>query len=467
MKIYCICLAMVCCLLTAHKVYGQKVIVIGNIKIEGNVHTRRFVLNREMDIKTGDTIAVAEFQQALLRNENHLINTGLFATVKVAAPKWKKDDQVADISVIVNETWYLFPLPVLKLSDRNFNVWWQDFDHDFGRLIWGVRMHHFNLTGVRDYLKILAEFGWSQRYQIRYRYPYLNRDKTLGLELEASFRQSRNGAFATINNQLDFLVSEEKGNFRTLNAGVSTKYRPKYYLTHELGVRFISSSVSALVSDLNPEFFINNSSTQRYWQLIYRFRNDRRNRRFQATSGYSFDAIISKVGIGVYDDLSYGYVQAQLKKYIPIHAKVTGRISTTGRWLFERKKISYNHAQALGFGNAYVRGYEHYVIDGTDFILSHQGAAWEIYNRTINLNTFLPLKKMNVVPIRLYLSANIDVAYVNDPVYKGDHTLAKRWLYGYGPALELLLAEGYLFSVDYSLNHLGESGVFLHSKFNF
>ena len=446
---------------------NQEIVVIGDIHLEGNDHTRDFVLKREMDIETGDTLLASELQLTLIRNENHLLNTGLFLSADVDAVEWKRGQLVADINVKVHETWYFFPIPVVKLADRNFNVWWEEYNHDFERLIFGVRGFHFNLTGVRDYLKLIAEFGFRQRYQLRYRYPYLNKDRTLGMEFEFGYSRSRNGAYASEENRLAFLISEQKDNFKSFFVDVSAKYRPEYYLSHAIGVAFTSNAISDTVRQLNPGFHLNNSSTQRYFSIYYNFVNDRRNRRLQATSGHYLEAFITQVGFGIYDDLNYGFVSANLRTYVPLHKKITGRWSTTGRVYFNRDKISYNHSQALGYGSQYVRGYEHYVVDGTDYFISHQGLTWEFFNERFNLSKVLPFKKMNVVPLRLFLSANVDIGFVNTAQYAEQITLDDQWLYGYGPSLEILLAEGYLFGIDYSFNHLGESGVFLHTKFNF
>jgi len=446
---------------------SEEIVVIGEIKMVGNQKTRKFVLNREMDIRPGDTIALASFQQTLLRNSNLLLNTGLFVSASVTAPEWKNGDREADILVEVNETWYFFPIPVLKLADRNFNVWWEEFDRDFSRIIWGIRLHHYNLTGVRDYLKFVSQFGFSQKYQLRYRYPYLNRAKTLGLEIEANYNRSRNGSYNTRDDQLEFLISEARDNFKSFSGRTSVGYRKGLYTTHQVGAGFISSSISDTVRQLNPNYYINNRSLQRYFSLHYSFKHDRRDRRDQATKGYAIEGLVTQVGLGVYDDLNYGYGQLTIKKYFPVNKKITARVATTGRLYFNKNKIAYNHSSALGYGRTYVRGYELYVIDGTDFVLSHQGMTWQFYRNVWDFGKILPIKKTDVIPIRAFLSANVDVGYVKKPQYGDRNTLDEQWLVGYGPAIEILIAETYLFGFDYSFNRLGESGVFLHTKFNF
>lgn len=442
-------------------------VTVGEIKVVGNDRTKRFVINRETDIKSGDRIAVSEIQHRLLRNEKLLLNTRLFVSVDVRALDWSKDDPIMNVLIEVKETWYLFPFPVVKLADRNFNVWWEDYDRDFSRVIWGVRGHHYNLTGVRDYLKLVAQFGFAERYQIRYRYPYLNRSRTLGLELDASYSRSRNGSFNTVNDRLEFVISEVPDNFKSLYTGLHVTYRPEHIVSHHAGLSFVTAAISDSVFALNPGYYLNDARHQRFFQINYAFRYDRRDRSVQARQGYFFEGRMQHTGFGIFDDVNYGYLQAHIRKFSPLSERMTARISTKGRWYFNKKAIPYNHSQALGYGNDYVRGYEHYVIDGNNFFLSHQGLIWQFLDLTLNFEKFLPIDKVDVIPLRFYLGANLDVAYVNTPTYDGENELDRRWLYGYGPSLEILLAESYLFGVDYSVNHFGESGVFLHTKFNF
>lgn len=442
-------------------------VTVGTVSVVGNEQTRLFVINRETDVKTGDRIAVSEIQHRLLRNEQLLLNTRLFVSVDISTVDYHPGDSILNILIDVKETWYLFPFPVFKLADRNFNVWWEDFDHDFSRVIWGARGHHYNLTGVRDYLKVVAQFGFAEKYQIRYRYPYLNKKGTLGLELDAAYSRARNGAFNTFNDQLLFIRSEVPDNFTSFYTSTTITYRPEHIVSHEVGLRFVSSAISDTVMQLNPSYYLDQARHQRYVQFDYIFRYDRRDRSVQAKQGYFIEGRLRQRGMGIYDDVNFGFAQLHVKHFSPVTNKITARISTKGRWHFNKKAIPYNHSQALGYGTDYVRGYEHYVIDGNDFFLSHQGLTWEFLDLTLNFEKILPIDKVDVIPLRFYLSANADVAFVNTPTYDDENALDHRWLYGYGPSLEILLAESYLFGVDYSFNHLGESGMFIHTKFNF
>jgi len=56
----------------------------------------------------------------------------------------------------VSERWYTFPEPQFELADRNFNVWWNEQDHDFDRTEYGVDLLCYNFTGNYDLLEVKA-----------------------------------------------------------------------------------------------------------------------------------------------------------------------------------------------------------------------------------------------------------------------------------------------------------------------
>lgn len=440
---------------------------IGDIQCVGNNRTKRFVINRELDIRVGDLIERTQLQHVLLRNENQLLNTGLFVSASVEVVDYSLSDNIVNILVTVSETWYFLPLPSLKLADRNLALWWDDYDHDFRRLIFGVKAYHHNLTGVRDFLKVSGEVGFSQGFDILYRYPYLNKSRTLGLELRTDYTRAKRGVYTTSEDLLVFLSEAESYNFKSWGVGVNLIYRQAINTSHELSLGFNSGWISDSIRMFNPEYFADGALLQRYFNMSYLFTLEKRDRVKQASRGYFLEALIRQVGFGLYDDLNYGYIQLKARKYWPLLKNMTARLAMTGRWMYNTQTISYNQSQALGYGQIYVRGYERNVIDGSHFILSHQGINWAFFNKTYDLSGLISIPKLKVVPIRLFLSVNLDIGYVDAPEYTNDNRYHSTWIYGYGPAVELLLAETYLFSFEYTTNHVGRSGFYIHSKFNF
>jgi hypothetical protein len=53
------------------------------------------------------------------------------------------------------------------------------------------------------------------------------------------------------------------------------------------------------------------------------------------------------------------------------------------------------------------------------------------------------------------------MAYVNEPRERYANSFNNQLLYGGGLSLDLIVYENYLFSCEFTVNHLGETGIFL------
>ena len=70
-----------------------------------------------------------------------------------------------------------------KLSDRNFNDWWVNFDHDFSRINYGGGFLQYNLTGRADVLEFTFRRGFIRELYSSYYIPYLSKKQKGGLEV--------------------------------------------------------------------------------------------------------------------------------------------------------------------------------------------------------------------------------------------------------------------------------------------
>jgi hypothetical protein len=111
---------------------------LNRIFIVGNRVTKDQIILRELTLKPGDIVYSTEFPIILDLDRKKLINTRLFNTVEIRLLEYAHDR--VDILVDVNERWYTFPSPIFELSDRNFNEWWQYYNHDFKRVNYGLRL---------------------------------------------------------------------------------------------------------------------------------------------------------------------------------------------------------------------------------------------------------------------------------------------------------------------------------------
>ena len=75
----------------------------------------------------------------------------------------------------------MWPYPILEVSERNFNTWWQDFKSsdykDFSRLNYGVFVNIENFRGLNELLMIKLRRGFKEHYLLAIAIFFLIRQK--------------------------------------------------------------------------------------------------------------------------------------------------------------------------------------------------------------------------------------------------------------------------------------------------
>ncbi len=450
-------------------------VIIDEIFIEGNKRTLDRIILRELDIKTGDTISLEVLTGELERNSLLLMNTSLFSKAKINIKNWKEDYKI-DLTVELIEAWYIYPLPLFELADRNFNVWWSEFNRDLSRVNYGMHFYHSNFTGRRDYFKIHAQFGYTRKYEIRYTFPYLNKKQTLGLDFVSNYKEQKEIQINTFNNRQVFRRDDNKAIYNRYETELALTYRPKiktrhtfssWFSRHRIDETFISNKPEVPDSLENPNFFQTDENFQRYIGLRYRFTRDTRDIRPYATKGSYFEFEAIKEGIGAFNDLNTLRTTISFSKYFPWSEKWSSGHNLRSRNALIRSKQPFFNSRGLGFGSSFVRGYEFYVIDGIDFFLSRNTLSYELFKKEFDMGTSMPLKAFRAVPLKIYLTTFGDVGYANNPSFADNNPFSNKPLFGYGVGLNLVLYYDKVFIFEYSFNGEQESGLFLRTQLGF
>jgi hypothetical protein len=396
------------------------------------------------------------------------MNTGLFSQARVNISKWESPGNNLDLKVDLQEAWYIYPLPLFELADRNFNVWWREFDHKLSRTNFGLRFYHLNFSGRKDYLKLMAQFGYTWRYSLQYTFPYLNKNQSLGLTVDLSYNRNREVQYQTIGDKQQFFKNDEKFLLNRFETGITLSYRPAYKFLQALSLYYRQNNVDSVIAqDLNPNFFLDAKSRQRFFTLAYTLTYDNRNMRPYPTKGNYLEMVMRKQGLGIFDDLNTLTLIASYTHYFPFGKKWNFETLQKGTLSVIRTEQPYFNYRALGFNRTFVRGYEYYIIDGMDFFLTRNSLRFELVNREINWGKLVPIKPLRTMPLRLYLALNGDAGYVNDPFATTGNVLGNRFLVGGGLGLNLVMYYDKVFKLEYSFNGKGESGFFLNTELGF
>ncbi|HEX6889364.1 MAG TPA: POTRA domain-containing protein, partial [Chryseolinea sp.] len=231
---------------TGHFIHINRIFVVGN-----RVTKERIIL-RELTLKPGDIVYSTELPIILDMDKKKLINTRLFNTVEVRILEFQPDQ--IDLLIDLNERWYTFPSPIFELADRNFNEWWQNYNHDFSRVNYGLRLYQFNMRGRNETLRLTAQFGFTRRFEISYRFPYIDKKQKHGLIVDFDFSEAKNMAYRTFDHKLEFLEADDLLK-STRGGGLTYTFRNSFYSSHALKIEYRSSSIYDTITSLNPNYF--------------------------------------------------------------------------------------------------------------------------------------------------------------------------------------------------------------------
>lgn len=457
-------------LLLLNIAYGQKtkntcpdsikMVYINQIYLEGNKITHNKIIYRELTIKAGDTLCLKDFQKELIKSKENLQNTSLFNFVEVREVQVNANGLIyANVHIDVTERWYIWPMPLFELAERNPNAWWES--KDLSKLNYGMFFTWENFRGRREALKIIAQGGYDEKLGFYYDIPFINRKQTLGIILAAGLTRNHEVTYQTIRNKPIRYRNDQEYARHQYYASVSLNIRKNIHTSHTFKFSYNNDQYNDTVFLLNPDFDPYQQNEFNYFSLSYVYRNDHRDNKNYAINGYYIEAEIEKLGIGInkYSNVDFLSLTSSVRKYWDLGndwyfaGGFTGRIANTGQ-------NPYFLNTGLGYHREFVRGYEHYVIDGEDFALLKTDLKYAIFQNQITNFKVLP-SKFAKVHWSVYLSVFADVAYSTTELPQLTNTLQNSTLYGYGAGLNIVTYYDMVFRFEYSINKRNESGLFV------
>lgn len=445
---------------------GGQTIEINTIRIQGNQKTRDRIILRELLFAPGYVVPDSIFADQLERSHQLVMNTGLFneATFTVQEQSGNK----VDINIMVVEAWYIYPVPVFELIDRNFNVWWVEQNRSLDRINFGIEFAHLNFTGQKDKLKLTAKSGYTQSYSLKYSLPFIDRAQTLGILTEVGYSRNRELNYNSVNNKQLF-YKDQDGRFilQRFQAEAGLVYRPGHHLTHSLRLRYQQNQIDTYIAEeLNPDYFLAGKKLQRAFFLYYHFIYDFRDVRSYPLSGNLLTMEVRKEGLGFFEDRNALTVNLLYDHYWPLSDAWSTGVNFNSKLSLIRTQQPFNEYRALGFGRNTLYGYEYYVVNGMDMLLTKAFLRWRVTQGELKFGKIIPIKAFRKMPVKVYLNLNQGLGVVNDPYTRSINPFSNRLLWGGGLGLDVVLYYDKVLRIQYSYNHLLEHGLFLHFNAN-
>lgn len=429
---------------------------VRDVKISGHKHTKEFVVLREMQIKKGDSIRASDLNAELEAARQHIYNTVLF--VKVYVEAGFLDSTNILVNVILEERWYIFPIPDINLVDRSFNEWWVKHHADLNRLNYGINFFHNNLRGRSDPLKIYLNGGYTPTIAFSYSHPYSNHRLSRGFTTGVGYTQQREVGYRTsYNNEIEFY---RKDNFvsKAWNARIGYIIRNGLRKKETILLGYLWTKVDDSVVIKNPNYFNQPGTSKGVPEFSYQLQYFDVDNIIYPLTGSIYELMIHKQGLKLKGGLNFFSLVGGYKWFGTLGKKWNFSM----QFLAECKlpfKQAYVNQKALGFEN-YLRGLEYYVVDGVAYSLSIFDIKRDLVH--FSIPTFIRSKPYRRMPFRIYAKAYMDIGYSYLKTNPG--RLNNKFLHGKGFGLDVVTFHDLHLKIEYSFNQLGQNGLFLHNQ---
>jgi outer membrane protein assembly factor BamA len=440
---------------------------INRIFIIGNRITRDQIILRELTLKAGDVIYSTEVPGILDLDRKKLINTRLFNTVAIRV--LELDSTNVDLLVDLNERWYTFPAPIFELADRNFNEWWQNYNHDFRRVNYGLRLYQYNMRGRNETLRFHAQIGFQRKFELHYRFPYIDKRQKHGLSTEFTYQETKNLAIRTDDHKYTFLKFNDL--LRTDKvAALTYTYRKSFYKTHSVKYEFRRTEIADTVKALNPNYIKGETRKElRYNYITYQFNADHRDFIAYPLKGFHLQANFTRTGLIASDDVKKWEGHFTYSNYLELGKKFFLSNNATV-YASTPNDLSYVNYGVLGLRRQFVRGYEVYVIEGQHFFLNKTTFKKLIFSNTYHWG-LMPIEQFRHIPLAIYLKTYFDIGAVeNYPDYEAANIntrLSDKLLSGAGFGVDVVGSYDIVLRFEYTFNAEGERGFFFHLRREF
>jgi outer membrane protein assembly factor BamA len=433
-------------------------IKITAIQIEGNRRTKPYIILRELPYHEGDIIPKDSLAILDTISQQQLFNTTLFEQVTVNAEKLDSFQVV--IKINVRERWYLFPIPYFRWVDRNFNQWWNEQNRSLDRVNYGLNLRQANVTGNNDKLNAAFITGYTQQSSFRYQIPFIDKKLRYGLALGwQNFTQKEINIATKLDKQVFYRTQSIIQEGYRANAGLS--YRPNLFERHsfQMGIGRNEISDSAFMYQAN--YLPSHQKIFSYLDAALSFSRIRFDYNAYPTKGQSTDFILYQ-RFSKNSNLS----SIQLRK-------TWARPFSKSNFVFlESNSIvkflpnqNYTDNKLLGYGNLQMNGLDYYVVDGNAASIfkasfHHALGSYSLKNR------FIP-NRIPIIKYQFWLKAFTQLGYLYSEKPVNGNRLNNTLLRTAGIGLDIVGIYDFVLKIDYSLNQLGDKGLYLRTGFNF
>ena len=437
---------------------AQAQITIRSITIKGNNKTKSYIILRELPYHIGSEVPADSLQALNTLAQNQLFNTSLFNEAKVESIM--VDKTTADVLIYLKERWYLFPLPYFRWVDRNFSQWWNQQNRSLERVNYGINFRQSNFSGNNDRLVIGLITGYTQQAILRYQIPFIDKKLQWGVGAGLQFYNQKEMNFATLADKQVFFRSDRilREGFRA-NSNVS--YRPNLFERMNLQLGLGEELITDEAFIKAPKFLPTLGRSMRYADFTWSYSKIKFDYNAYPTRGSSTD-------ISWYQRFAKNAPLSSFqfrKVWVHPFNKTNFLYTESNSQIKLLANQNYLDQRLLGYGSLQMNGLEYYVVDGNAATIGK--FAFHHKLGTINLRNPVTKKFLPEVKYHFWLKFYTQLGYVYSERPLNANKLSNTLLRTAGIGVDIISIYDFVLKVDYSVNQLGDKGLYLQGGINF
>lgn len=417
-------------------------IIIDKIKILGNKKTKENIILRELTLKEGIIISKDKFISTIEEDKRKVINTDLFYEVEFKIEIIKENHVMIIINVI--ESIYWVPIIIFELSDRNFNDWWENFNHDFNRINYGLGFAHYNISGRADEFEVLLRLGFIKQFQTSYYIPYITKKQKGGLYIGFDYIDYNHLEYNSIN-YIPIFYKSKNSLLKELSTSIEYSHRESFYNYHYFELEYNNIILNDTLSLINDNYFYGNKIKNSF-NINYEFDRDFRDIKNYPLNGFRLNIQIEKTGIGIFNDINKWKASIYYSKYFEFKKQ----------FYYSFNLLSYfsskNQPYYLYENTDQLRGYEKYLIHGHSNLIYKNTFKKRIVSKNFNIEK-MKFRKFKNIPINIYLKMFFDSGYIWKYSNKNQNiNLNNKYLHSFGIGLDFVTIKNLYITTELSRN---------------
>ena len=426
-------------------------LIIKKIEIIGNKKTKRNIITRELTIKEGSEVLKEDFISILMEDERKVINTDLFNEVEFRIDIIEENLVLLNIKVI--ESIYWIPSLIFELSDRNFNDWWVNFNHDFNRINYGLGLRQYNLSGRGDIAEFLFRLGFIKEFYGSYYLPYLSKKQKGGIEIDFNYMAYDHIEYNTVD-YIPLFYKSNKSLLNSFSTSIEYSHRESFYNYHYFKLEYINIEKDDYLNFLNGNY-LNDKNINNVFNLSYEFDRDFRDIKNYPLDGFRLNVSINKYGLGIFKDVNNWKARIYYSNYFKLKNKFYYSFNISSFVSSKNQKyLMYEYTDQI-------RGFEKYLIHGFSNITYQNSFKKRIFNGNIKRDFSEYFRKIKNIPIDIYLKIFYDSGIIWKYESNQDMFLNNTYIFSFGVGLDIVTLKNLSFTSEVSRNSQKETNLSL------